>query len=424
MVKTKATWLIIASIAILFVALQQLSLAPLVITDYRTATQLINDLIQTESDNPSLVSHEVVGTTVLGKNIYLFKIGNPQGGKVLVDASIHGNERATSETVYWFVDWLLTSGETDAETMLECNSILILPIVNVDSYGVKRTNAHGVDLNRNFETGWTYGGDAEHFSGDYPLSEPETQAIHQVLIDYQPDWYLNLHTGFLRVIPPWVYKVEYPEDTYFRAVYSNYSTLSTQRGATPIPYYPMGGYAGGVAGDEGYTQGAHAYSVELNTELEPTYQRVVDTLLPRFIPLMIVLSEECAIPLSSPPPQDAGNLNVVGYYDGTAVAFANCYYVGPSGSSSSISVPATGYTWYNVDLGSYTVSGTYNTVTNSDTVTVSADTTAYAQLDFGGSTSPPSPDGNGSNGDYFHLFLVAACIGGITVIWLKRKVIK
>ena len=54
---------------------------------------------------------------------------------------------------------------------------------DIDSYWRKwKANARGVDLNRNFDAGWeTYEGvsypSSDHYKGDAPVSEPETQAI-------------------------------------------------------------------------------------------------------------------------------------------------------------------------------------------------------------------------------------------------------
>jgi hypothetical protein len=86
-----------------------------------------------------------------------------------------------------------------------------------------------------------------------------------------------------------------------------------------------------------------------------------------------------------------GSLNVKGYYDGNAVAMTNVFWSSNGASSNPISVPATGYTWTSLTSGSYTVYGTYSSLTIQTTISVIADQTAYAQLNFGG---PPPQTGD------------------------------
>src|SRR3972149_9399526 len=69
-------------------------------TGYHTASGLVAGYLEFEEQYPDLVSHEIIGTTVYSNSIYLFKIGNPEGARVMVQACIHGNEQAASETLY------------------------------------------------------------------------------------------------------------------------------------------------------------------------------------------------------------------------------------------------------------------------------------------------------------------------------------
>ena len=69
--------------------------------------------------------------------------------------------------------------------------MVLVPIVNPDGYAAKtRTNASGVDLNRNFP--------APNFrvrskSGSQALSEPESQAIMELIDTYKPDRVVSIH---------------------------------------------------------------------------------------------------------------------------------------------------------------------------------------------------------------------------------------
>jgi hypothetical protein len=260
---------------------------------YRTRDELISDLIAFETTYPGSISHESIGTTVLNQTIYLFKIGNASGAKVWVDASIHGVEYGTSELLYWFADWLLSQTTEEATQLMEQNLFLLVPIVNMDNYRISRFNAHNVDLNRNFETGWGTHNDA--YRGPYALSEPETQAIHNALLFWQPIWYINLHSGDQRVSPPWGYtSTPTPNATYFQQVWNNYSALCDSWETTPWPWSLSAYYAGGLVRDEAYALGSYSYVAEIAYSLPASVSQLRSTILTRFIPLMIVVGSESA----------------------------------------------------------------------------------------------------------------------------------
>ena len=61
----------------------------------------------------------------------------------------------------------------------------------------KRTNASGVDLNRNFPTdNWEYSAKDEFFGGESPASEIETKFVMEILEEYKPKLILTLHAPF------------------------------------------------------------------------------------------------------------------------------------------------------------------------------------------------------------------------------------
>lgn len=100
---------------------------------------------------------------------------------------------------------------------------------------------------------------------------------------------------------------------------------------------------------------------------------------------------------------NTGNLNVVGYFNGTAVNCSNVYYLGPHGASPAVNTSGCGYTWRGLYPGQYTVYGTGNLTTASTTVDVAAQETTYAQLDLGGANRPPPTILEVPVRDEFHL---------------------
>lgn len=141
-----------------------------------------------------------IGESVQGNDVLMFDCGNVSCQAMLIDAELHGNEDHPGEVLLMFVYWLFGSGDADAQRILERNRLLFVPSVNIDKFD--RVNARpggGVNLNRNFVYGWGRSGDDRPGSDDYrgpsAGSEPETQAMREAFVDYQPRVYVNLHVG-------------------------------------------------------------------------------------------------------------------------------------------------------------------------------------------------------------------------------------
>ncbi|MEM4733384.1 MAG: M14 family zinc carboxypeptidase, partial [Candidatus Bathyarchaeia archaeon] len=121
---------------------------------YRDYDSYIASFKNLANSYPNLITYEAIGKTVLGKEILMFKIGNPAGGKVLFDGAIHGWESLGGELLYLYAKWLLTSRDPLAYRILSRDYTLLIPAPNTDGYNKWRTNANHVDLNRNFATNW------------------------------------------------------------------------------------------------------------------------------------------------------------------------------------------------------------------------------------------------------------------------------
>ena len=135
---------------------------------YLSYSEMLEAWLDLERLFPDWITHEVLGQTYLGKNILLFKIGNPNGGRVWWNGTTHGGEVVGPEIYYRYARWLLENmepGITD-KIMLE-NYTLICPFTNADGYPStaplpyqkegKRTNRNptgAVNLNRNFPATW------------------------------------------------------------------------------------------------------------------------------------------------------------------------------------------------------------------------------------------------------------------------------
>lgn len=76
--------------------------------------------------------------------------------------------------------------------------LLFIPCLNPDGMVLEqRTNASGVDLNRNFPAkNWEYTARDEFFGGERPGSEIETKFVMEVIDEYKPKTILTLHAPF------------------------------------------------------------------------------------------------------------------------------------------------------------------------------------------------------------------------------------
>jgi protein MpaA len=133
----------------------------------------------------------VVGRSVQKRAITAMQVGDPAGTRVaLVVGVIHGDERAGIR-----ITQALKREAVQAQAALQGTQLWVIDSVNPDGRRANtRTNAHGVDLNRNFPYRWR--DDVPHSSGYYPgprpSSEPETRALMAFVRRIQPDlsiWY-------------------------------------------------------------------------------------------------------------------------------------------------------------------------------------------------------------------------------------------
>lgn len=131
--------------------------------------------------HPAAMQHLVIGHTVKGRAINAWRVGerNKRTGAhtVVLMSSMHGNERQIAHIL-----WSLRDG-----ARIHGVNMWLIPIANPDGWARDtRQNAHGVDINRNFPTGWVHT-TGHYASGPRPASEPETRAL----------------MGFFRKVRPW-----------------------------------------------------------------------------------------------------------------------------------------------------------------------------------------------------------------------------
>ncbi len=111
--------------------------------------------------------------------------------RVLIFGGIHGSEPTSAVLAralanHLRINWDLFTGKT----------IAILAEANPDGLAARsRTNANGVDLNRNFPAkNWRQSPRGGRRNGSAPASEPETQAIIRAAELIHPDRIISIHS--------------------------------------------------------------------------------------------------------------------------------------------------------------------------------------------------------------------------------------
>ena len=118
--------------------------------------------------------------------------------KILINCGIHGFEKASVFSIYYFIYNLVNNWQNDEilEYLRFNVEFEIIPVSNPWGY-VKNSylNANGVNINRNFEYGWVLEEKGDQYGGTEPFSEIETKYIKN-MIDNNLDaiYYVDYHT--------------------------------------------------------------------------------------------------------------------------------------------------------------------------------------------------------------------------------------
>lgn len=144
-----------------------------------------------------------IGTSVQGRSITAYRFGSGPSRIVFVGGT-HGDEKSSVYTLNSLVEDLEASGGGPAH-----RTVTIIPNLNPDGFAAgSRTNARGVDLNRNFPANdWKKdvtmpGGSLNKGGGgSKPLSEPESSALAGYVLGQNPRLVLTYHAVAGVVIP-------------------------------------------------------------------------------------------------------------------------------------------------------------------------------------------------------------------------------
>lgn len=132
------------------------------------------------------IHRSVIGQSVEGKPIEMIRFGDGPS-PVLIIAAIHGDEPTSRYVASQLLEQM--SGAARA-------NLAIIPCANPDGLEAdRRTNAHGVDLNRNFPAAnWKHTHPGNNFGGSAPVSEPESAALARIIDTLKPRLIISIHS--------------------------------------------------------------------------------------------------------------------------------------------------------------------------------------------------------------------------------------
>lgn len=207
-----------------------------------------------ETSAHDAVVRTVIGHTVLGRDIECVTISDIDRNSideskndaltVMFIASIHGDEPAGTP--------LLQRLKRDATALppwMHNRTLVIIAQANPDGLAAnRRGNARGVDLNRNFPA-QSFTHRARH--GAYPLSEPESRALHRGLLKYRPQRIVSLHQP--------IACIDYDGDAGILAHRMSESIEPEYR----LPVKRLGAYPGSLGACAGEDLGIPVITIEL-----------------------------------------------------------------------------------------------------------------------------------------------------------------
>lgn len=126
-----------------------------------------------------------IGTSVEGRPLEAASFGEGPA-TVLMLATIHGDEAAGTPLLRELAERLVLDPEWARGTR-----VVVVPVANPDGFDAgRRYNARGVDLNRNFPAENRRAGRSH---GEGALSEPESRALHELVLSTRPERIVSIH---------------------------------------------------------------------------------------------------------------------------------------------------------------------------------------------------------------------------------------
>ena len=199
---------------------------------------------------PDLCSIVTAGTSIQGRSIRGIRVSKHPNGTAMpafvFTATLHAREWAVPMTAMWFADQLVENYATDSRiaNIVDASEIYIFPCLNPDGYEYSWTTtrlwrknrrlnsggSYGVDLNRNWATGFGGAGSSgtqssDTYRGTAAFSEPETAGFRDFLLNkMNMAGHIDLHSYSQILMWPYSYTSALPPES------ASYTRVSTAMG--------------------------------------------------------------------------------------------------------------------------------------------------------------------------------------------------
>lgn len=199
-------------------------------TDSYSYDLLLQDMTALAAAYPDIVSLDFIGTSEEGRDIPVFRLGNPGAEyHVLLQGAIHGREHMTAwllmaMTDFWLAHDISALGdvcyhiipmsnpdgvaishsgilnETQMAIYAQDTSLGFTSADAAEYAALWKANALGVDINRNFPSGWEFIDDREHpssqqYRGPEPFCAAEAAALRDYTLSYDFDATVSYHAS-------------------------------------------------------------------------------------------------------------------------------------------------------------------------------------------------------------------------------------
>jgi len=183
---------------------------------------------------PDLASLHVIGGSIEGRPILALQIG--KGTPMMINGTQHAREWIATMVTTCVADRLVREYDTDprVKAFVDLTELWVVPVVNPDGYQYSwasdrywrknRRDRHGVDLNRNFGVAWGGSGASknkrsETYRGEYAFSEPETQAVRDLVKREHVAAHVDFHAFGQLLLYPWTHtNTAAPDRARYRAI--------------------------------------------------------------------------------------------------------------------------------------------------------------------------------------------------------------
>jgi hypothetical protein len=260
---------------------------------YHTYNEMVTVLNNLVSSYPSITELDTIGYSVQGRLLLALKITdnpnlNENEPEFRINGCHHGNEWPASEIPIYLAQYLCENyGSIDTVTNLVDNrEIWIIPMLNPDGHEVQsRTNANGIDLNRNYGYMWIgEGGDVVQYG------QPESRAMYEFSQRHNFVLGLSYHTygEIVNYIWNWT-PTRTPDDSIIVELSNAYASYNGYSVTNGYDWYRTNGdmndYSYGI-------DGAIDWTIELATTFIPDSSQL-DSIWDQNRPAIISLLQKC-----------------------------------------------------------------------------------------------------------------------------------